>query len=110
MEGRDRRQPAVVLVASDEPGALELLGRVVERAGWQPDPAADVDVALERAAERLPRCIVAHLPRTGVGSALAWGEARTLTPGGSLRRTFEIAIADGRLDATEVTALIGRLS
>jgi len=70
MEGHDRRQPAVVLVACDEPGALELLERLVARAGWRPAPAADVDAALEVAQARLPRCVVAHLPHAGVGSAL----------------------------------------
>jgi len=68
--GHDRRQPAVVLLVCDEPGALELLGRVVEREGWRSDVAPDVDAALERASERLPRCVVVHLPRGGVGSTL----------------------------------------
>jgi len=70
MEGHDRRQPAVVLVACDEPGALVLLGRVVERAGWRAEPVPDVDTGIDRATERLPRCVVAHLPHAGVGSAL----------------------------------------
>jgi DNA-binding response OmpR family regulator len=70
MDERDRRQPAVVLLACDEPGALELLARVVTREGWRSEVAPDVDAALERAAARLPRCVVVHLPRGGIGSAL----------------------------------------
>jgi CheY-like chemotaxis protein len=66
----DRRQPAVVLVVHDEPGAQEILVRLVEREGWRADRAAGVDEALDRAATALPRAVVVDLPHAGLGSAL----------------------------------------
>jgi len=68
-EAHDRRQPAVVLAVSDDPAALELLARVVERAGGRAARAVDVDDAVEQASVGLPRAVVVDL-RQGVGSAL----------------------------------------
>jgi ActR/RegA family two-component response regulator len=59
-----------VLVVSDDPGALELLARVVEREGWRAERAGDVAGALALAAQRLPRAVVVDLRHAGLGSAL----------------------------------------
>jgi ActR/RegA family two-component response regulator len=69
-EGHDRRQPAVVLVACDTPGALELLARLVEREGWRAERAGAVPDALAAAATTLPRVVVVDLRHGGLGSAL----------------------------------------
>ena len=45
----------------------------------------------------------------GIGSALAWDRPVVLQPGDVLSRSFAIAIADGRLSQTEVTALADEL-
>jgi len=66
----DRRQPAVVLAVADDPGALELLARLLDREGHRPEPAHDVAAAVERAATTLPRCVVVDLRHAGLGSAL----------------------------------------
>jgi CheY-like chemotaxis protein len=66
----DRRQPPVVLVVGDQPGAVEIVSRLLVRHGLRAVKASEVTPALERSASTLPRCIVVDLPRGGLGSAL----------------------------------------
>jgi DNA-binding response OmpR family regulator len=66
----DRRQPPVVLVVGDEPGAAEIVSRLLVRHGLRAVKASEVTPALEQSAHTLPRCIVVDLPHAGLGSAL----------------------------------------
>lgn len=66
----DRRQPPVVLIVGDEPGAVEIMSRLVVRHGLRSVKASEVTPALETSSSSLPRCIVVDLPRAGLGSAL----------------------------------------
>ena len=66
----DRRQPPVVLIVGDEPGAVEIMSRLVVRHGLRAVKASEVTPALEASSSSLPRCIVVDLPRSGLGSAL----------------------------------------
>ena len=66
----ERRQPPVVLIVGDEPGAVEIMSRLVVRHGLRSVKASEVSPALEASSSSLPRCIVVDLPRAGLGSAL----------------------------------------
>lgn len=66
----DRRQPPVVLVVGDEPGAVEIMVRLFVRHGLRAVKASEVSPALETSSSSLPRCIVVDLPRSGLGSVL----------------------------------------
>lgn len=66
----ERRQPPVVLIVGDEPGAVEIMSRLVVRHGLRSVKASEVTPALETSSSSLPRCIVVDLPRAGLGSAL----------------------------------------
>ena len=66
----DRRQPPVVLVVGDQPGAVEIMCRLLARHGLRSVRASEVTPALEESAHTLPRCIVVDLPHAGLGSAL----------------------------------------
>jgi CheY-like chemotaxis protein len=66
----ERRQPPVVLIVGDEPGAVEVMSRLVVRHGLRSVKASEVSPALETSSSSLPRCIVVDLPRAGLGSAL----------------------------------------
>ena len=66
----ERRQPPVVLIVGDEPGAVEIVSRLVSRHGLRPVKAREVTPALEESSSSLPRCIVVDLPRAGLGSSL----------------------------------------
>lgn len=66
----ERRQPPVVLIVGDEPGAVEVMSRLVVRHGLRSVKASEVTPALETSSSSLPRCIVVDLPRAGLGSAL----------------------------------------
>jgi hypothetical protein len=46
----------------------------------------------------------------GLGSALAWDRARRLAAGESLSRSFDIAVADGRLGEAEIAVLADELT
>lgn len=70
METIERRQPPVVLIVGDGPGAVEIMSRLVVRHGLRSVKASEVTPALETSSSSLPRCIVVDLPRAGLGSAL----------------------------------------
>ena len=69
MDG-DRRQPPVVLVVGDDPGAVEIIARLVVRHGLRAVKAGEISPALETTSTSLPRCIVVDLPTAGLGRAL----------------------------------------
>ena len=66
----DRRQPPVVLIVGDQPGAVEIVSRLLVRHGLRAVKASEVTPALDESAHTLPRCIVVDLPHAGLGSAL----------------------------------------
>jgi DNA-binding response OmpR family regulator len=69
-DGVERRSAASVLVVSDDEGALELLIRLLEQAGYDATPATAIDTAMQAAHEDLPRCIVLDMRIGGIGSNL----------------------------------------
>lgn len=69
-ETAERRQPPVVLVVGDQPGAAEIVSRLLVRHGLRAVKAGEVTPALEQSASALPRCIVVDLRHAGLGSAL----------------------------------------
>lgn len=62
--------PSRVLVVNDEDGAIELLSRLLGRAGYVVDRATSNDEALAALAERRPDCVVLDLSTGGIGQNL----------------------------------------
>lgn len=62
--------PSRVLVVNDEEGAIELLSRLLARAGYAVDRATSNDDALAVLAERRPDCVVLDLSTGGIGQNL----------------------------------------
>jgi CheY-like chemotaxis protein len=58
------------LVVNDEEGAIELLARLLDRAGYVVDRATTHDDALDRLAEGRPDCVVLDLATGGIGQNL----------------------------------------
>jgi CheY-like chemotaxis protein len=69
-DGNERRKAPSVLVVSDDEGALELLARVLDHAGYRASRADTVDGAMQLAYEELPRCVVLDMRVGGIGSNL----------------------------------------
>jgi DNA-binding response OmpR family regulator len=62
--------PARILVVNDEDGASELLGRILERAGYLVRIAASHDDALVALGHEPPECVVLDLATGGIGQNL----------------------------------------
>lgn len=99
-------------------GEDEVHGSLAPWLAWSADfaagpgisgPATIVIAAPDAAAAAEPWFVrVRDYP--GVGSALAWDRPATLAPGATLRRRFEVAIADGRLTEAETAELVAELT
>jgi len=68
--GIERRASAVVLIVNDDPGACEMLVRMVGSKGYRAIGSTSGDDAAGRIASDLPRCVVLDLASGGVGSSL----------------------------------------
>ena len=62
--------PARVLVVNDEDGASELLGRILDRAGYAVGTAGSHDDALVALGREKPDCVVLDLATGGIGQNL----------------------------------------
>jgi DNA-binding response OmpR family regulator len=69
-DGSERRAPSKVLVVADDPGACELLVRILNRAGFRAEGVHTSDEAVAAAHEDMPRCVVLSLAAGGIGSNL----------------------------------------
>lgn len=69
-DGRERRQPTLVLVVNDDHDGAELLVRLLGHAGYRATPAYDDVDAMGQVHDLLPRCVVLDMTRGGVGSSL----------------------------------------
>jgi DNA-binding response OmpR family regulator len=68
--GTERRQGATVLIVNDDPGACEMLVRMVGSKGYRAIGATTINEATGRIVHDLPRCIVLDLDAGGIGTAL----------------------------------------
>ena len=62
--------PKRVLVVNDDEGAIELLIRLLERAGYQVAPATHYEESLVQLTEFRPDCVVLDLATGGIGQNL----------------------------------------
>lgn len=69
-DGVERRMAPMVLIAGDDAGANELLGRVLTSHGFRTVAASSVEAAMARAIEQLPRAAVIDLSGGGISSSL----------------------------------------
>jgi predicted dehydrogenase len=105
-----------VFTTSDR-GEQRVHGSVAPWIAWSADffagpgssGPATIIVASGDAARRAEPWFVRVEDYPGLGSALAWDRPLVLTPGEVLERRFDIWLADGRLDADGVSALIAGL-
>lgn len=107
----------VEVFTADARGETDVHGSVTPWVAWSADflagpgqsgPATIVVAAAEAAAHGEPWFVrVRDYP--GLGSSLAWDQPRSLGPGASVRRRFDVLIADGRLGLAQATALAGEL-
>lgn len=68
--GKERRVAATVLIVNDDPGACEMLVRMISAKGYRAIGATSSDEATGRIANELPRCIVLDLDSGGIGTSL----------------------------------------
>ncbi|HET9563863.1 MAG TPA: DUF6807 family protein, partial [Mycobacterium sp.] len=98
-------------------GEDEVHGTVAPWLAWSADFAAGpgisgpatIVIAAPGAAAAAEPWFVRVRDYPGVGSALAWDRPVILAPGAALRRRFDVALADGRLSATQTQALAAEL-
>jgi predicted dehydrogenase len=99
-------------------GEEEVHGSLAPWVAWSADfaagpgisgPATIVFAAPDAAAAAEPWFVrVRGYP--GLGSALAWDRPASLAPGAVLRRSFDVAIADGRLSEAETRELVAEVT
>src|SRR5204863_10193295 len=62
--------PARVLIVNDDEGGLELLTRIVERAGYEVGRAGSAEQAMAEVHRSHPHCAVLDLAASGIGGNL----------------------------------------
>jgi hypothetical protein len=108
----------VEVFTADARGEDRVHGSLAPWVAWSADfaagpgisgPATIVIAAPDAAAAAEPWFVrVRGYP--GLGSALAWDRPASLAPGVVLRRSFDVAIADGRLSEAETRELVAEVT